>query len=151
MNDGAALVPFDIPGVPPEVRDNVFAPLDQTLNRHIDALSERPRSETGDVSLGFFKDLRETLDGELRRCARWLDPEERFRFQDLLAELARERVILLSTHIVSDVTALCHRMAIIQNGLIATQATRSFWSTPLTTRSQKRWMLTRRSSYSART
>ena len=52
-----------------------------------------------------------------------LDPEERFRFQDLLAELARERVILLSTHIVSDVTALCHRMAIIQNGLIATQAT----------------------------
>ena len=64
MNDGAALVPFDIPGVPPEVRDNVFAPLDQTLNRHIDALSERPRSETGDVSLGFFKDLRETLDGE---------------------------------------------------------------------------------------
>lgn len=54
-----------------------------------------------------------------------LDPEERFRFQDLLAELARERVILLSTHIVSDVTALCHRMAIIQDGLIATQATPS--------------------------
>ena len=52
-----------------------------------------------------------------------LDPEERFRFQDLLAELSHERVILLSTHIVSDVTALCHRMAIIQNGLIATQAT----------------------------
>jgi len=52
-----------------------------------------------------------------------LDPEERHRFQNLLAELASDIVILLSTHIVSDVTALCRRMAIIQDGQILLQAT----------------------------
>jgi ABC-2 type transport system ATP-binding protein len=52
-----------------------------------------------------------------------LDPEERHRFQNLLAELAGDIVILLSTHIVSDVTSLCRRFAIIKNGLILLQAT----------------------------
>ncbi len=52
-----------------------------------------------------------------------LDPEERYRFQNLLAELASDIVILLSTHIVSDVTALCRRMAIIQHGCILHQGT----------------------------
>ncbi len=52
-----------------------------------------------------------------------LDPEERHRFQNLLAELAGDIVILLSTHIVSDVTALCRRFALIRNGLIVLQAT----------------------------
>jgi ABC-type multidrug transport system ATPase subunit len=52
-----------------------------------------------------------------------LDPEERHRFQNLLAELASDIVILLSTHIVSDVTALCRRFAIIKDGLILLQAT----------------------------
>jgi ABC-type multidrug transport system ATPase subunit len=52
-----------------------------------------------------------------------LDPEERHRFQNLLAELASDIVILLSTHIVSDVTSLCRHFAIIKNGLILLQAT----------------------------
>jgi ABC-type multidrug transport system ATPase subunit len=52
-----------------------------------------------------------------------LDPEERYRFQNLLAELAGDIVILLSTHIVSDVTALCRRMAIIQDGQILHEGT----------------------------
>ena len=52
-----------------------------------------------------------------------LDPEERHRFQNLLAELAQDIVILLSTHIVSDVTALCRRMALIRDGQILLQAT----------------------------
>ncbi len=47
-----------------------------------------------------------------------LDPEERMRFQNLLAELAQDMVILLSTHIVSDVTALCPRMAIMKAGQV---------------------------------
>ena len=47
-----------------------------------------------------------------------LDPEERYRFQNLLAELAGDIVIVLSTHIVSDVTALCRQMAIIKDGSI---------------------------------
>ncbi len=52
-----------------------------------------------------------------------LDPEERHRFQNLLAELASDIVIVLSTHIVSDVTALCHAMAIIREGGIVHQGT----------------------------
>jgi ABC-2 type transport system ATP-binding protein len=47
-----------------------------------------------------------------------LDPEERYRFQNLLAELSGDIVIVLSTHIVSDVTALCRQMAIIKDGSI---------------------------------
>jgi ABC-2 type transport system ATP-binding protein len=45
-----------------------------------------------------------------------LDPEERLRFYRLLAELAEERIVLLSTHIVEDVAVLCPRFAVIRNG-----------------------------------
>jgi ABC-2 type transport system ATP-binding protein len=47
-----------------------------------------------------------------------LDPEERFRFHNLLAEIATDVVVILSTHIVSDVTSLCGRMAVIHAGEI---------------------------------
>jgi len=50
-----------------------------------------------------------------------LDPEERIRFYRLLAELAEERTVLLSTHIVEDVAVLCPRFALIRHGrLLAT-------------------------------
>jgi ABC-2 type transport system ATP-binding protein len=50
-----------------------------------------------------------------------LDPEERLRFYGLLSELARDRIVLLSTHIVEDVAVLCPRFAVIREGrLIAT-------------------------------
>src|SRR5215831_19001198 len=42
-----------------------------------------------------------------------LDPEERNRFLNLLAEIGENVVVILSTHIVEDVTDLCPRMAII--------------------------------------
>ena len=45
-----------------------------------------------------------------------LDPEERQRFYRLLAELGRDRIVLLSTHIVEDVATLCPRFAIIREG-----------------------------------
>ncbi len=45
-----------------------------------------------------------------------LDPEERLRFYRLLAELAQERTVLLSTHIVEDVAVLCKRFAVIRGG-----------------------------------
>lgn len=43
-----------------------------------------------------------------------LDPEERDRFHNLLANIGEEKVVILSTHIVSDVIELCNDMAIIQ-------------------------------------
>jgi ABC-type multidrug transport system ATPase subunit len=45
-----------------------------------------------------------------------LDPEERGRFLNLLAEIGENVVVILSTHIVDDVTDLCTRMAIIARG-----------------------------------
>ena len=47
-----------------------------------------------------------------------LDPEERLRFYRLLAELAENRLVLLSTHIVEDVSVLCSRFAVIREGRI---------------------------------
>ena len=47
-----------------------------------------------------------------------LDPEERVRFLNLLAELGQNSIVLLSTHIVDDVSELCSRMAIIDRGQI---------------------------------
>jgi ABC-type multidrug transport system ATPase subunit len=47
-----------------------------------------------------------------------LDPEERNRFNNLLAEIGEQVVVILSTHIVEDVADLCSRMAIIAGGRI---------------------------------
>jgi ABC-2 type transport system ATP-binding protein len=47
-----------------------------------------------------------------------LDPAERVRFLNLLAELGERAVVILSTHIVDDVAELCSRMAIINGGRI---------------------------------
>ncbi len=47
-----------------------------------------------------------------------LDPEERNRFNDLLCELGQNSVVILSTHIVDDVTDACSRVAIMVNGRI---------------------------------
>jgi ABC-2 type transport system ATP-binding protein len=45
-----------------------------------------------------------------------LDPTERHRFLNLLSELGRDKVVILSTHIVEDVRELCNQMAIIHRG-----------------------------------
>jgi ABC-2 type transport system ATP-binding protein len=47
-----------------------------------------------------------------------LDPEERNRFLNLLADIGEQVAVILSTHIVEDVTDLCPRMAIISRGQV---------------------------------
>ncbi|HEV2399705.1 MAG TPA: ABC transporter ATP-binding protein [Candidatus Sulfotelmatobacter sp.] len=47
-----------------------------------------------------------------------LDPEERVRFHNLLSAIGQNIIVILSTHIVSDVTDLCHAMAIIHEGRV---------------------------------
>ncbi len=54
-----------------------------------------------------------------------LDPEQRVRFRDLLANLARERVVLFSTHVVSDVELTADRIVIVGAGRVLADATRS--------------------------
>ncbi len=52
-----------------------------------------------------------------------LDPEERVRFRNFLTELPGERVVILSTHIVSDVEATASHIALISNGLLLAHST----------------------------
>lgn len=51
-----------------------------------------------------------------------LDPEERVRFRNLLSELSGERIIVLSTHIVSDVEATATDIALISQGTLVAHA-----------------------------
>jgi ABC-2 type transport system ATP-binding protein len=52
-----------------------------------------------------------------------LDPEERLRFYHLLAELAEDRTVILSTHIVEDVSVLCPQFAVIRHGRLIARTT----------------------------
>lgn len=47
-----------------------------------------------------------------------LDPEERVRFRNLLCEIAEERIVILSTHIVGDIEATCENIAVLDEGEI---------------------------------
>jgi len=51
-----------------------------------------------------------------------LDPEERVRFRSLLSELSGERIIILSTHIVSDIEATATDIALISQGTLVVHA-----------------------------
>ncbi|HJV59398.1 MAG TPA: ABC transporter ATP-binding protein [Albitalea sp.] len=52
-----------------------------------------------------------------------LDPEERTRFHNLLVEIGEEVIVLLSTHIVSDVSDLCPQLAIMNKGRVLLSGT----------------------------
>jgi ABC-2 type transport system ATP-binding protein len=51
-----------------------------------------------------------------------LDPEERVRFRNLLSELSGERIVVLSTHIVSDVEATATDIAMVSKGILVAHA-----------------------------
>ncbi|RIK29019.1 MAG: ABC transporter ATP-binding protein [Anaerolineae bacterium] len=51
-----------------------------------------------------------------------LDPEERVRFRNLLSDLSGERIVILSTHIVSDVEAAATRIVLISKGRLLREA-----------------------------
>jgi ABC-type multidrug transport system ATPase subunit len=52
-----------------------------------------------------------------------LDPEERVRFRNLLSEIGHGRVVILSTHIVSDVEAVASEIAVMRQGRLVAHAT----------------------------
>jgi ABC-type multidrug transport system ATPase subunit len=52
-----------------------------------------------------------------------LDPEERVRFRNLLSEIAHGRLVILSTHIVSDVEAVASQIAVLRHGRLVALAT----------------------------
>lgn len=52
-----------------------------------------------------------------------LDPKERVRFRNLLSEYARDKIVILSTHIVSDVEAIADEVLLMKKGRIVLQGT----------------------------
>lgn len=52
-----------------------------------------------------------------------LDPEERIRFRNLLCEIAADRIVILSTHIVGDIEATCENIAVMNEGRLLYQGT----------------------------
>jgi ABC-type multidrug transport system ATPase subunit len=64
-----------------------------------------------------------------------LDPEERNRFLNLLAAIGENVAVILSTHIVEDVTDLCPTMAIMNKGQVLLTGRPAKRSTPCSTRS----------------
>lgn len=47
-----------------------------------------------------------------------LDPEERIKFRNIFSQTASDKIVLLSTHIIDDIQAICNRIIIINNGTI---------------------------------
>ena len=47
-----------------------------------------------------------------------LDPRERIKFRNLLSELARERIVIFSTHIIEDISSSCNRVAVLVEGKV---------------------------------
>ncbi|WP_315167844.1 ABC transporter ATP-binding protein [Metaclostridioides mangenotii] len=52
-----------------------------------------------------------------------LDPEERVRFRNLLSEIAEDRIVILSTHIVGDIESTCEHIAVMDEGEIIFKGT----------------------------
>jgi ABC-2 type transport system ATP-binding protein len=104
---------------PKERRELVAALLQQTN------LSEHRRKPLGSFSGGMKQrfGIAQALLGNPKLIivdepTAGLDPEERVRFHNLLSALGQNIIVILSTHIVSDVSDLCGRMAIIHQGRV---------------------------------
>jgi len=54
-----------------------------------------------------------------------LDPEERMRFRNLISDLAQNSIIILSSHIVSDIETIADEVAIMQSGTLVTKGTQA--------------------------
>lgn len=52
-----------------------------------------------------------------------LDPQERSRFRNLIADISRDKIIILSTHIISDIESVAKETIMIKNGALLMQGT----------------------------
>lgn len=91
-------------------------------------LSEQMKNKVGSLSGGMIRRLgiAQALLGESQiiivdEPTAGLDPEERVRFKNLLSMIKENRTIIISTHIVEDVEALCDHIVIINDGKIVGQ------------------------------
>lgn len=47
-----------------------------------------------------------------------LDPNERLRFRNIINEIAQDKIVIISTHIISDISMMCENLAIIRKGKV---------------------------------
>jgi len=52
-----------------------------------------------------------------------LDPEERMRFKNIIAALPKDKIVLISTHIVDDIDALCSKLIVLHKGGVLAETT----------------------------
>lgn len=93
-------------------------------------LSERRTNKIGSLSGGMLRrvGIAQALLGNpalliVDEPTAGLDPEERLRFRDLLSDIGSDRMILISTHIVEDIEAVCDYAGILSNGMVLVQGT----------------------------
>ncbi len=91
--------------------------LDSERNRRIKELSGGMKRRFG-IAQALLNDPEVLIADE---PTAGLDPEERVRFGNLLASYARDRIVLLSTHIVNDIEVNCERLAVLDGGSILFQ------------------------------
>jgi len=90
----------------------------EVANRKLGTFSHGMRQRVG-IAQGLLHDPQLLI---LDEPTAGLDPEQRVRFRGLLSELSGDRLVILSTHIVGDVEAICRDMAIIHNGQVVIHA-----------------------------
>lgn len=91
-------------------------------------LSDRLNSKVSELSGGMVRraGIAQAILGDpeiiiLDEPTAGLDPEERVRLKNVISKIQAQKTILLSTHIVSDVEALCNRVIIMNEGKMAAQ------------------------------
>lgn len=88
-------------------------------------LSDRMKDRVGTLSGGMIRRLgiAQALIGDpaiiiFDEPTAGLDPEERLRFKNIISQIKKDKVIIISTHIVEDVEASCDTVVIMKNGSI---------------------------------
>lgn len=91
-------------------------------------LSRRSRDKVGTFSGGMKQrvGIAQALIGDPKLLivdepSAGLDPEERIRFRNLLGEISRDRVVILSTHVVADIESVCSALAVLDRGRLLYQ------------------------------
>ena len=92
--------------------------LESVYNRSVDALSKGFKRRVG-IAQAIIHDpkvliLDEPTDG--------LDPNQKYHVRKLILGLARDKIVIISTHILEEVTAVCTRAIIISNGRVVADA-----------------------------